>query len=209
VLARINDLVESGRVSSLPVYLDSPMAVEATRSFAMHPEAYSEEARRLLHAGDRPLEFPGLKLVQSVEESKAINAHPGPCVIISASGMCTAGRVKHHLKNHISDARNTILFVGFQAEGTLGRAILSGTSPVRIFGEWHVVGARVESIEGFSAHADLDELLAWHVSLNGNPKRTFVVHGEEAAARGLASELRARFGARPKIPRPGQSFALQ
>jgi len=148
LLARINDLVEAGRISSLPVYVDSPMAVAATRSFALHPEAYSEEARRLLRAGDRPLEFPGLELVQSVEQSKAINSHPGPCVIISASGMCTAGRIKHHLKNHISDGRNTILFVGYQAGGTLGRAIQSGTSPVRIFGEWHVVQARVETIEG-------------------------------------------------------------
>jgi metallo-beta-lactamase family protein len=161
VLARINDLVEGGRLSGLEVFVDSPMAVAATRVFEMHPEAYSETARRSLRAGDAPLDFPGLKLVRSVEQSMEINRMPGPAVIISASGMCTAGRVKHHLKHNISDPRSTVLFVGYQAHGSLGRVIQSGVSPVRIFGEWYPVHAAVETIEGFSAHADRDELLEW------------------------------------------------
>jgi metallo-beta-lactamase family protein len=208
VLARINDLVESGRLPGLDVFVDSPMATAATKVFCLHPEAFSEEARRLRLAGDKPLEFPGLRFTASVDESKAINERSGPCVIISASGMCTAGRIKHHLANNISDSRNTVLFVGYQAAGTLGRVIQSGTDPVRIFGEWHPVRAEVTTIHGFSAHADLDELLAWFETLDGLPKRTFVVHGEEEASLSFAGSLRDRFRAPVKVPRLGQSFDL-
>jgi metallo-beta-lactamase family protein len=208
VLARLNDLVEAGRLPGLPVFVDSPMAAAATRVFAIHPEAWSEEARRLLQRGDPPLEFPGLRFTRSVEESKEINDIPGPCVILSASGMATAGRVKHHLSHTISDARNTVLFVGYQAAGSLGRLIQDGTDPVRIFGEWHPVRARVETIEGFSAHADQAELLDWFASLGGVPRRTYVVHGEEQAALTLASLLGRRFGAAVEVPRLGQSWEL-
>jgi metallo-beta-lactamase family protein len=208
LLARINDLVEGGRLSGVPVYVDSPMAAAATRAFALHPEAYSEEARRSLHAGDRPLEFHGLRITASVEESIAINKSREPSVIISASGMCTAGRVKHHLKHNISNPSSCVLFVGYQAKGTLGRVIQSGTDPVRIFGEWYPVRARIERIEGFSAHGDREELLAWFESLGGVPRRTWVVHGEEDAAESLAGALTSRFGAEVEVPRIGQSFTV-
>jgi metallo-beta-lactamase family protein len=208
ILARINDLVESGRLAGLPVFVDSPMAIAATRVFAMHPEAYSSEARRLLRCGDEPLEFDGLSFSQTVDESKAINDLKGPCVIISASGMATAGRIKHHLHNHISDSRNTIVFVGYQARGTLGRVIQEGTDPVRIFGDWHPVRARIETIEGFSAHADQGELLDWFARLDGVPRRTYVIHGEEEAADELASLLKKRFGAKVEVPHKDQSFSL-
>jgi metallo-beta-lactamase family protein len=208
LLARINDLVESGRLSGLPVYIDSPMAVRATRVFARHPEAYSDEAQHLRMQGDEPLRFPGLRLTGSVEESIAINTDASPAVIISASGMCTAGRVKHHLKHNIGDARNTVLFVGYQAHGTLGRVIQSGVSPVRIFGEWHTVRARIETIHGFSAHADRDELIAWFAGLDGAPRRSFIVHGEEQAAVRFGETLRERFGATVDVPEQGQRFDL-
>ena len=208
ILARINDLVESGKLSGVPVYVDSPMAAAATRVFELHPEAYSEEARRLLRLGDQPLEFPGLRITSSVEESIAINKSRTPCVIISASGMCTAGRVKHHLKHNISDPNSTVLFVGYQARGTLGRVIQSGTDPVRIFGEWYPVRARIETIEGFSAHADREELLAWFESLGGPPRRTWIVHGEEDAAESLAEALASQFGAKVEVPRKDQSFSV-
>jgi metallo-beta-lactamase family protein len=208
VLARINDLVESGRLPRLPVFVDSPMAIAATRVFAMHPEAYSAEARRLLHCGDEPLEFDGLSFSQSVDESKAINHLKGPCVIISASGMATAGRIKHHLRNTISDSRNTVVFVGYQARNTLGRVIQEGTDPVRIFGDWYPVRARIETIEGFSAHADQTGLLDWYARLDGTPRCTYVVHGEEEASREFASLLEQRFGARVEVPRHNQSFGL-
>ncbi len=208
VLARLNDLVEGGELSGVPVYVDSPMAISATEVFQQHPEAYSEEARQQLHAGDRPLAFAGLALTTRVEDSIAINASREPAVIISTSGMCTAGRVKHHLKHNITDPRSTVLFVGYQARGSLGRLIQSGTSPVRIFGKRYPVNASVETIEGFSAHADLDELLGWFGGLEGLPRRTFVVHGEEPAALNFAAALTDRFQARVEVPARGASFVL-
>jgi metallo-beta-lactamase family protein len=208
ILARINDLVESGRLGGFPVYVDSPMAIEATKVFALHPAAYSDQARRLLHAGDEPLEFKGLKLTTSVEESIEINRSREPAVIISASGMCTAGRVKHHLKHNISDPRSTVLFVGYQAQGSTGRWIQSGGDPVRIFGDEYRVKATIETIEGFSAHADREGLRGWFASLGGTPRCTYVVHGEERAALGFAETLREEFRARVEVPRPDQSYRL-
>lgn len=209
LLAYINDLVEGGRLRGLRVYVDSPMAIDAGEVFRRHPEGYSEEARNKMRAGDEPLHFPGLELTRTVEESKAIYEHDEPCVIISASGMATAGRIKHHLKHNISDARSTILFVGYQAQRTLGRVIQQGTNPVRIFDEWHKVRASIETIEGFSAHADRDELLAWFDGLGGAPRRTFVVHGEEATAVHFAATLSERSGPDSAVaPKLGQSFEL-
>lgn len=209
ILARINDLVEAGRLPAIPIYVDSPMATAATRVFASHPEAYSTEARRLLHAGDEPLDFPGLSFTRSVDESKAINASRYPAVVISASGMCTAGRIKHHLAHTLEDTRNTVVFVGYQARGTLGRLLRDGVNPVRIHGNWHQVRAEIVEIDGFSAHADLDELLAWYGSLGGNPERTFLVHGEEEACTALAGTLRDRFDARVDVPHPGDTFDVE
>jgi len=208
VMARINDLVESGRLSGVPVFVDSPMATAATRVFALHPEVYSDEARQLLQAGDAPLEFPGLKMVTRVQESMEINYRKDPAIIISPSGMCTAGRVKHHLKHNISDPRATILFVGYQAANTLGRLIKEGRSPVRIFSEWYDVHADIETVEGFSAHADLDELLAWYDSLGGVQRQTFLVHGEEDASESLARELRTRGSEPVVVPELDQTFPL-
>jgi metallo-beta-lactamase family protein len=192
VLARLNDLVESGRIPGIPVFVDSPMAISATRIFGEHPQALSDKAIELIREGDDPLEFPDLHFTRSVEDSKAIADVDGPAVIISASGMCTAGRIKHHLSAYISDPRTTILFVGYQAAGTLGRLIESGVSPVRIFGAWHDVNAEITKIEGFSAHADREELHAWFESLGGRPDKTIIVHGEEQAALAMADGLRDR-----------------
>ena len=207
ILARLNDLVESGRLSGVPVFVDSPMAVEATAVFSRFPEVYSKEARRKYCSGDAPLEFDGLHLVTKVDESKAINSSRMPSVIISASGMCTAGRVKHHLKNEISNDRSTILFVGYQAHGSLGRIIQSGVSPVRIHGDWFEVRARIEQISGFSAHADRTGLLDWYDGLGGNPDHTFVVHGDPEAAAALAAALRQREG-NVVVPQLGESYEL-
>lgn len=207
LLARLNDLMESGRLRGVPVFVDSPMAVEATQVFTRYPDAYAKEARRLYCSGDKPLDFDGLRLVTKVEDSKAINESRVPSVIISASGMCTAGRIKHHLKNEIGNERSTVLFVGYQARGTLGHAILTGISPVRIHGEWFDVRARIERIEGFSAHADRTELLAWFDGLGSNPGHTFVVHGDPEAAAGLASALHRR-GAHALAPEFRDEFEL-
>ncbi|MCJ7628678.1 MAG: MBL fold metallo-hydrolase, partial [Longimicrobiales bacterium] len=208
VVARINDLVEAGRLTGVPVFVDSPMATAATKVFALHPEVYSDEARRLLRAGDAPLEFPGLRMVTEVQESMEINDHKGPAIIISPSGMCTAGRVKHHLKHNISNPKCTILFVGYQAANTLGRIIKEGTNPVRIFQEWYDVKADIETIEGFSAHADLDELLAWYDSLGGVQRQTFLVHGEEEVSESFARQLRGRGSEPVVVPELDQTFPL-
>jgi metallo-beta-lactamase family protein len=208
VLARINDLVETDRLPDVPVFVDSPMATAATKVFAMHPEVYSEKAQRLLHAGDAPLEFPGLRLVTAVQESMEINVLEGPAIIISPSGMCTAGRVKHHLKHNISDPRATILFVGYQAHGTLGRLIKEGKDPIRIFQNWYDVEADIEVIDGFSAHADLDELIGWYDSVGEVKRGTFLVHGEEAAAESLAAHLRVRGSEPVVVPTLGEGFQL-
>ncbi len=208
VMARINDLVEAGRLPGIPVFLDSPMATKATKVFAMHPEIYSEEAQDLLHAGDKPLEFPGLKMVTRAQDSMEINRLKGPAIIISPSGMCTAGRVKHHLKHNISDPRATILFVGYQAYGTLGRLIKEGKDPIRIFQTWFDVKADIEVVEGFSAHADLDELLSWYDSVGEVKRQTFLVHGEPEAAESLAAHLRVRGSERVVVPTLGEGFQL-
>ena len=208
LLTRLNDLVEAERLPGLRVYVDSPMAVAATKAFALHPEAYSRPVNELLVDGDGPLQFDGLELITRVEDSMALNDSREPAVIISASGMCTAGRVKHHLRHTVTHSRNTIVFVGYQASGSLGRVIQSGTTPVRIFGEWYPVNARIETIEGFSAHADRTELLEWFESLGGVPEHTFIVHGEEAAALSLAETLGTRFGANVTVPERHAEFTL-
>jgi metallo-beta-lactamase family protein len=208
VMARINDLVEAGRLTGVPVFVDSPMATAATRVFAMHPEVYSDEAQLLLSSGDKPLEFPGLRLITTVQESMEINYFKGPAIIISPSGMCTAGRVKHHLKHNISDPKATILFVGYQAQNTLGRLIKEGKDPVRIHNRWYDVEAEIEAVDGFSAHADLDELLAWYDALDGVIRQSFLVHGEEEAAESLARDIRARGTEPVVVPELGETFPL-
>ena len=208
VLTRINDLVDGGRLSGVPVYVDSPMAVAATKAFALHPETFSKPARETLDDGDSPLHFDGLELVTSVEQSMALNHSHEPSVIISASGMCTAGRVKHHLKHNISHPRTTVLFVGYQAAHTLGRVIQSGVSPVRIFGDSYPVKAAIETIDGFSAHADLEELLGWFESLQGPPRHTFIVHGEEETAVSFGKTLGKRFNAKVTVPTLGERVEL-
>ena len=184
------------------------MAVAATKAFALHQDAYAEPMQKLIEAGDAPLTFEGLKLVTSVEDSIALNHSTDPAVIIAASGMCTAGRVKHHLKFNVSNARNTVLFVGYQAQGSLGRVIQNGTSPVRIFGRWHPVNAEIETGEEFSAHAGRDELIEWFESFGTPPTRTFVVHGEEDAALSFAQTLEQRFGATVTVPQRGEAVDL-
>jgi len=147
-------------------------------------------------------------MITAVQDSMKINADKGPAIIISPSGMCTAGRVKHHLKHNISDPRATILFVGYQANHTLGRLIKGGKDPVRIFQGWFDVKADIEVIEGFSAHADLDELLAWYDSLGGVHHKTFLVHGEEDAAESLQRHLQPRGSEPVVVPDLHQGFQL-
>jgi metallo-beta-lactamase family protein len=169
----------AGQIPSLPIYVDSPLAVNATEVFRLHPEYYDREAQAFMREHEDVFEFGELTYIRGVDESKALNERREPMVIISASGMCEAGRILHHLRNSIESERNTILFVGFQAENTLGRRIQEGRPEVSILGEMFRVRAHIESIDGYSAHADRDELLAYMRTIH--PERighAYVVHGD-------------------------------
>ncbi len=173
---------------SIKVFLDSPMAISATEIFEHHPECYDTETAALFSAGRDPFHLPGLQFTRESAASIAINHIDGGAVIMAGSGMCTGGRIRHHLKNNISREECAILFVGYAATGTLARQVIDGAKEVRIYGEKVPVRARIDTINGFSAHADQAELLAWHQQ-TGNPERTFLVHGEEQVMRQFAARL--------------------
>ena len=208
---RLNKLRKDKDIPEFPIYVDSPLAVNVTEVFRLHPECYDKELRDFMAANDHrsPFGFHLLRYVRSVEDSKALNFAPDPIMIIAASGMCEGGRILHHLKQRISDPHTTILFVGYQAENTLGRRIVDGVSPVRIFGELYEVRARVERIEGYSAHADRDDLLKWVNHFDrGRLKRIFVVHGEKEGYTMMASGLKQMGFRDVVIPDRGDAFEL-
>lgn len=209
---RLHQLVENGRIpANLPVYVDSPMAVDATGIYRLHPEAYDEEMSQFLAENGHKdaFGFEMMRYTRSTAESKALNALPEPAVIISASGMAEAGRILHHLKNNIEDPRNTILIVGWQAPDTLGRRLVERQPRVRIFGEEYEVKAQVMKINGFSAHADRDELLEWTGHLVKRPSHTYIVHGEEEASLAFANSLHQQQQFPDvQVPELGQSFTI-
>ena len=212
LLFRLNQLVEAGELPQVRVFVDSPLAINVTEVLRRHPECFNAEMARAL-AADRdgdPLGFPGLRFVRTADESKQLNQLEGPAVYIAASGMCEGGRILHHLKNHIGDRTTTVLFVGFQAEETLGRKILDGFDPVLIFGESHRVRAEITSISGYSAHADHDELVRWAdgVHARGTLAHTYLVHGELEPATRLAADLQARGLGAVTVPDRGQIVDL-
>jgi metallo-beta-lactamase family protein len=176
-----------------PVYVDSPLAVSATRIFRENTDCYDEEARQYIQEGDNPLEFPNLHFTSSADESKALNTSQESKIIISASGMCDAGRIKHHLKHNLWRADSTVMFVGYQAQGTLGRRLVDGAKTVRIFDEEIAVNARIEMIEGFSGHADRDGLLDWIGAMPKKPSQIILVHGEPAVIASFAQTIDERY----------------
>jgi len=207
----LHRLVEARELPALPIFVDSPLAVNVTEIFRLHPECYDREVREFMEAGNRrdPFGFRRLTYVRSTEGSKELNFLREPAIIISASGMAEAGRILHHLKNNIEDARNTVLIVGWQAPDTLGRRLVERQPVVKIFGEEHRLQAQVQTINAFSAHADRKELLDYARQLN--PERlqsTFVVHGEEAASLALAEGLAGLGMTQVFVPRAGEKFAL-
>ncbi|MCS7192916.1 MAG: MBL fold metallo-hydrolase [Armatimonadetes bacterium] len=207
VLYALNDLIESGQLPIVPVFVDSPMAREVLRVYQRHRELYDEEAIKKVQSGDEPFTFAGLKLITTVDESKMLNEFEEPCIIIAGSGMCTGGRIKHHLRHGIGNPNNAIVFVGFQAKGSLGRQLVEGVSPVRIFGEMHEVKAKVYILDGFSAHADRKSLLQWASNFVNPPTQTFAVHGEQEAATALVQALQER-GWNTTVPELGQEVRL-
>lgn len=190
LLYHLSLLARQDRIPYLMMFLDSPMAVDITDVFRKHLDAMDQETKALFSEGKSPFQFPGLRLVRSVEESKSINSIKGSCIVMAGSGMCTGGRIKHHLVKNISRPESTILFVGYQARGTLGRLLVEGKDPVRLFGKNYDVRARIEQIHGFSAHADKLGLLKWVTHLKKPPRRVFLTHGEKEGAFSFADDLK-------------------
>jgi len=182
------------QLSKIKVYVDSPMAAAATEVFKKNAQVFDEETKDYISKGENPLEFPNLKFTQSTEESQWLNVDREPKVIISASGMCEAGRIRHHLKHNLWDARNSIIFVGYQAEGTLGRGIIDGEKEVQLFGETVQVNAKIHNLEGFSGHADMNGLLGWLKGFQKLPKQLFLVHGEPEVKIEFAKTVKEQIG---------------
>ena len=190
------------------VYVDSPLAISATEVFKENTNLFDKEVQEELIKGDNPLEFPGLKFTQTVDESKALNESTEPSIIISASGMCDVGRIKHHLKHHLWNPKSTILFVGYQAPGTLGYNIVNGAKTVKIFGEEIAVNARVEYIEGYSGHADQEGLMNLVYSFISKPKHIFLVHGEPESQDVLAQKIITETHLPVSMPEFGETYDI-
>jgi len=200
LLYHLSRLVRLNRIPYLMMFLDSPMALDITDVFLQNKVEMDAETLELFREGESPFRFPGLRFVRPTQESKAINQIRGSCVIMAGSGMCTGGRVKHHLVNNISRPESTILFVGYQARGTLGRLIVDGRQDVRIHGKTYRVRAQIAQIEGFSAHADRSGLYDWLSGLSSPPKKVFLVHGEMEGAKSLRDKIVKTKGWKVDIP---------
>ncbi|MHC4479635.1 MAG: MBL fold metallo-hydrolase RNA specificity domain-containing protein [Planctomycetota bacterium] len=204
----LNELANEGRIGELPVYVDSPLSTRATDVHRRHPECYDAETEELLRRGDHPFSFPHLRYTEDVEESKKLNGMRGPVVIISASGMCEGGRILHHLKHTVEEEKNVILIVGYQAQHTLGRRLVEGLSPIKIYGERHNLRAQVRTINALSAHADHDELIDYFTRMGPEVECAFVVHGEPEASGQLAKDLRDLGAARVVVPEVSETYEL-
>ena len=200
ILYYMNELLAANRIPHIMVFFDSPMAVSITEVFERHLDLFDKEAKAIIRSGKSPFDFPGLTRVSTTDESKAINQISGSIMIIAGSGMCNGGRIKHHLVSNISRPESTILFVGYQAVGTLGRQIVDGAMEVRILGRKYKVKAKIVQMDGFSAHADRDELLHWLSAVKKSPRQVFVVHGEEEVSSSFAGLIKDKLGWNVSVP---------
>lgn len=196
-------------LDNVMVYIDSPMATNATEVFRKNAQAFDEETREYIMKGDNPLDFKNLKFTRSVDDSRFLNKDPNPKVIISASGMCEAGRIRHHLKHNLWDGKNSIIFVGYQAAGTMGRRIIEGAKDVTLFGDQIHVNAEIHNLQGFSGHADKDGLLDWLSGFEKEPKHIFLVHGEEEAKEEFAQYAKEKLGYEPIVIKGESEFELK
>lgn len=212
ILYVIREMQHAGRIPTIPIFVDSPLATGATEIFQLHPECFDEKLVQMFDRGENPFDdVNGLQFTRSVDDSKALNQFPGSAIIISASGMCEAGRIRHHLANNISDEKNTVLVVGFMAENTLGRKLVENESPVNIFGEPHEVKAEMIIFNAFSGHADQNGLLDF-AGACGTPTQVFCVHGENAQMLSFREKLQKLTNlskANIEAPLPGETFELQ
>jgi metallo-beta-lactamase family protein len=208
IIYTIRKLEDQGKIPAVPVHIDSPMAIDATDIYCAHPEEHDLDMKLLMDKKLCPLCCKKSYIHRTPEDSKAINDLPGPLIIISASGMATGGRVLHHLKLRLPDPKTTVLFVGFQAEGTRGRTLQGGKTEIKMLGEMVPIRAKVKTIDGFSAHADQREILRWLGSFKKAPTKTFVIHGEPPASEALASLLREKVKWSTEVPKNGETVVL-
>jgi metallo-beta-lactamase family protein len=209
IVYTLHQLTDEKVLPKLPIFVDSPLSVNATEVYRLHPECFNDAIYQYLREKANPFGMENLTYIRELAHSVALNNLREPAIIISASGMCEAGRIRHHLKNHIGDARNLILFIGYCAENTLGAQILAGNPAVNIFGEPHPVRARVASIDSFSGHADRQELLRYLHRLTGPLRQIFVIHGEESQSLAFADLLRTeKPGAEVVVPEPQQTLTV-
>jgi len=208
LLYELNELVEHGRIPKVPVFIDSPLAIKITELYKKYSAFYSHEAAMLVKSGDEIFKFPGLKFTPTVEESKAINnVHP-PKIILAGSGMSNGGRIIHHEQRYLPDPNSTLLIIGYQAKGSLGRQLLDGAKMVKILGADVLVRARITQISGYSAHADQKHLLEWIEPMRISLKKLFIVQGEQESAEALAQKVRDMYAIETAVPASGNSFEL-
>jgi metallo-beta-lactamase family protein len=208
LLYALHGLFEEGRIPRAPVFIDSPLAIKLTAVYKKHEDDFNKETQNIVKSGDDILNFPGLRLTLTTEQSKEINEVKPPKIIIAGSGMSNGGRILHHELRYLPDPKSTILFVGYQAEGTLGRAILEGAKEVNIFGEKVTVRCKVVNIPGYSAHADQPHLLKWLSSMKGTLKKVFVVQGDQSSSEVLMHKIQDEMAISAEVPSKNESVEL-
>jgi metallo-beta-lactamase family protein len=208
ILFELNDMSEHGTLPQVPIFLDSPMAIKATEVLKEFPQYYNKETQVQVGTGDDPFDFPGLKETLTRDQSKEINDVPNPKVVIAGSGMMNGGRILHHLLRALPDPHSTVLIVGYQSEGTLGRELYEGAKDVVVRGIRVHVRARIAGIGAYSAHADQEKLIEWVGAAEAKPKKIFVTHGEEGSAVALATRFLQHFNIPAEAPHEGDSIEL-
>jgi metallo-beta-lactamase family protein len=209
LVATLHDLTQRGAIPDLPIYVDSPMARLATGTYRQHPECFDEETAKAFAQGNgEPFGFARLRYIATPDESRAVSESSTPAIVIAASGMCEGGRILHHLRHGLGDPKNTVLFVGFQAEGTLGRRLREGAEVVNLLGDPVTRRAEIAGLDGFSAHADQREILTWLGAIQPRPRRVYLVHGEPGPADVLAQKIRDTFSIEARVPAPGEEHDL-
>jgi len=209
IIYTLSKVFNDGKIPRIPVYIDSPLAISATEIFRKNDQCFDDATRKILMSGNSPLDFENLFFSRTAKESKALNELKKGAIIISASGMCTAGRIKYHLQNNIYKPETSVIFVGYQAAGTLGRRIVDGAQQVKVYGEDVAVKAKIYTLGGFSAHADKNGLLEWISHIKNPNLKVFIVHGEEASALEFAESVREKFGYFTHVPRWKEVFDLE
>ncbi|MGA2131457.1 MAG: MBL fold metallo-hydrolase [Bryobacteraceae bacterium] len=204
----LHQLANESQIPNIPIFVDSPLAVDVTAVFRRHVECFNAETRQYLLDGEDPFGFSRLQYIREASESKKLNDLHGPFIVISASGMCEQGRILHHLRNNLEDPRSTVLITGFQAHDTLGRKLVEKIREVKVFGEPVTVRAEISSLDELSGHADQGELIAWLKPLAPHLKKVFLVHGEPEQSKTLAGVIRSQYGVDVSVPSPGDSFVL-